>query len=311
MLYYLGKWINARILRVDCSLVLISFPTLKRVEWIYRGSSRFWHIYNEMNNKKKNKLNRRPTNILYSQGPESMQPKSPEAAPAVLPEPAASESVVSKPPMGKPPLQLAKKSTAKKLVIDNTMPKMDITQPKTETVETKTETVETKPEIILPGPSTSSASTTTRPIAPKTPTVNNLNQSTIYITDSNKPTGQIIQYRPRFPTESKIFVPHICSPNCLKKLSISLGNYHPLAKPLITGWERRIQVRSKKNKQKIIAYMTPCAIILNSINEVREYLRKTKCDLNVDNFDFDPNINCLEEYKENDPENILLKVIYF
>ena len=46
-----GKWLKARCLRVDCSLVKILFESDNTTEWIYRGSTRYFYaqgkiIYN-------------------------------------------------------------------------------------------------------------------------------------------------------------------------------------------------------------------------------------------------------------------------
>lgn len=42
---YQGKWLSARVLRFDGSLVLMQFDNDHRNEWIYLGSTRLWPVY--------------------------------------------------------------------------------------------------------------------------------------------------------------------------------------------------------------------------------------------------------------------------
>jgi [histone H3]-N6,N6-dimethyl-lysine9 N-methyltransferase len=88
------------------------------------------------------------------------------------------------------------------------------------------------------------------------------------------------------------YVAHICSPACLKKPP-NLAAYSPLTKPLLTCWERQI-VKQKTNKW--IVYKAPCGRRLRNMYEIRHYLMITKSPLNVDNFDFDINMQVLAAY---------------
>lgn len=40
-----GKWWTAKVMEVDASLALMYFPSDKRSEWIYRGSTRLEPLY--------------------------------------------------------------------------------------------------------------------------------------------------------------------------------------------------------------------------------------------------------------------------
>uniref|UniRef100_A0A6P7FBF2 Histone-lysine N-methyltransferase eggless n=1 Tax=Diabrotica virgifera virgifera TaxID=50390 RepID=A0A6P7FBF2_DIAVI len=44
---YNGKWLICRVIDVDCSLAQVSFETIKRTEWIYRGSTRLSPMFME------------------------------------------------------------------------------------------------------------------------------------------------------------------------------------------------------------------------------------------------------------------------
>ena len=43
-----GRWWTARVLVADASLVKMYFDADKRVEWIYRGSTRLEPLYTEL-----------------------------------------------------------------------------------------------------------------------------------------------------------------------------------------------------------------------------------------------------------------------
>ncbi|CAG9830658.1 unnamed protein product [Diabrotica balteata] len=44
---YNGKWLICRVVNVDCSLAQVCFETIKRTEWIYRGSTRLSPMFKE------------------------------------------------------------------------------------------------------------------------------------------------------------------------------------------------------------------------------------------------------------------------
>lgn len=49
---YKGMWVNARVVDIDCSLVKLIFLHDKHSEWIYRGSHRFYPMYQGLNPRK-------------------------------------------------------------------------------------------------------------------------------------------------------------------------------------------------------------------------------------------------------------------
>lgn len=100
-------------------------------------------------------------------------------------------------------------------------------------------------------------------------------------------------FTPRKDIAAKRYEAHKCSPKCLLRPTSNLNNYSPLTKPLLTCWERQI-IRQKANRW--VLYKAPCGRRLRNMDEIRTYLLLTHCALNVDNFDFDTQIQVLSQY---------------
>lgn len=253
---YNGKWIYARVIDVDCSLVQMLFEGQSRSEWIYRGSTRLGPVYKESNNlAQKNTLNatRRRTEpfIRYINGDDSSTSQQ-----------AAQEQ--SQQPQQKTPKTGETRSVAKKSVS-----RVDTSNNNNNNI--------------------SNSASAQQPV----PTVRHLNNSTIFVDDDNKPKGKVVYYTARKNLPPRNYVPHLCNPACPFNITHNLTFYSPLAKPLLSGWER--QVFRQKSK-KFIVYRGPCGKRMRNIEELHRYLRVTDNDLNVDNFDFSPETNCLAEY---------------
>lgn len=156
----------------------------------------------------------------------------------------------------------------------------------------------TKPSQVPPQPSgeekrsVARKSVTALPARPQ-PSVQHMNSSTIYIEEDNRPKGKVVYYTAKKHMPPRKFVPHKCGVGCLYEVKHNLSSYSPLAKPLLSGWERKI-LRNKTKKS--VVYRTPCGRNLRNMAELHQYLRDTKCALNVDNFDFDFMVHCLAEY---------------
>ncbi|XP_052864384.1 histone-lysine N-methyltransferase eggless [Anopheles cruzii] len=121
-----------------------------------------------------------------------------------------------------------------------------------------------------------------------------MNQNIIYC-DNDKPEGTVSTFpSTRFP-EPKRYTPHTCNRSCLYETTYDLRVYSFLGHPLLCGWER--QLCTIRNRKSIVVYRAPCGRRLRSMDEVHRYLRRTKAKLNVDNFDFDPEIRVLAEYR--------------
>ncbi|XP_021695283.1 histone-lysine N-methyltransferase eggless [Aedes aegypti] len=120
-----------------------------------------------------------------------------------------------------------------------------------------------------------------------------MNSSTIYCED-DRPKGKIVYYTAKKHLPPLKYKPHDCNPNCLFKITHNLKSYSPMAKPLLSGWER--QLCKMRYKKVFVVYRAPCGRRVRNMYELHMYLRMTKATLNVENFDFDPMIHCLAEY---------------
>ncbi|XP_058056855.1 histone-lysine N-methyltransferase eggless [Anopheles bellator] len=121
-----------------------------------------------------------------------------------------------------------------------------------------------------------------------------MNQNIIYC-DNDKPEGTVTTYPSTRFAEPKQYTPHTCNRSCLYETTYDLRVYSFLGHPLLCGWER--QLCTIRNKKSVVVYRAPCGRRLRSMDEVHRYLRRTKAALNVDNFDFDPEIRVLAEYR--------------
>ncbi|XP_045770387.1 uncharacterized protein LOC123870932 isoform X2 [Maniola jurtina] len=108
--------------------------------------------------------------------------------------------------------------------------------------------------------------------------------------------SRVVYYTPKNAVKPHKMTPHTCSPKCKRTDVLALKDlrtYNPLAKPLLSGWERQI-VRFKGNK--VVMYVAPCGRRLRSVRELHRYLRATDADMPVDLFDFSPTTHCLAEF---------------
>ncbi|XP_022228791.2 histone-lysine N-methyltransferase eggless [Drosophila obscura] len=236
-----GTWLYARVIEVDCSLVLMQFEADKNhTEWIYRGSLRLAPVFKET----QNSLNadcaihqmrvprRTEPFIRYTKEMESSNRQVDQQIRAI-----------------------ARKSTGKSASTASTT-----------------------------APSTASASASA---------VRHLNNSTIYVDDDTRPKGQVVHFTAKRNVPPRVFKTHICNPSCLFTVVHRLDSYSPLSKPLLSGWERMVM---RQKTKRTVVYRGPCGRNLRNMFEVHNYLRVTNNVLNVDNFDFTPDLRCLAEY---------------
>uniref|UniRef100_A0A1A9X4V2 Histone-lysine N-methyltransferase eggless n=1 Tax=Glossina brevipalpis TaxID=37001 RepID=A0A1A9X4V2_9MUSC len=237
-----GYWLHARVIDIDCSLVLMQFEgTRSHTEWIYRGSLRLGPVFKEYQ-----KSLQKHTNVPVSRLPRRTEP-----------------------------------------FIRYTQDEESSAQQQTEKARAVARKSFGRPESI-----TSSVQGQLSQTSSQMP-VKHLNNSTIYVEDENKPKGKVVYYTAKRNLPPRKFVVHNCSPTCLIDITHNLSAYSPLSKPLLSGWERFIL---RQKIKKAIAYRAPCGKILRNMKELRNYLRLTKNILNVDNFDFSHETNCLAEY---------------
>lgn len=256
-----GRWFHAIVNAVDASLVQMYFEDEKRYEWIYRGSTRLGPLYRQ--NKQLNKLKSAPKVVnLIDKADKIID----TANASVTTENSTSSSEVQ-------PIQ---QRTFAAQAMRDTPQKQREKREQAEQQEKEKRAVAKK--------STS---------LPLRPTVQHLNNSTIYVDEDNKPKGKVIYYTAKRHLPPRKYSPHECSPSCLFQITHNLSTYSPLSKPLLSGWERQI---CKAKGKKSVVYKAPCGRRLRNMADLHRYLRLTDCALNVENFDYDFMIHCLAEY---------------
>ncbi|KAF9417064.1 hypothetical protein HW555_005762, partial [Spodoptera exigua] len=135
-----------------------------------------------------------------------------------------------------------------------------------------------------------------RAVAKKSTAVPNVLPPQQVASNNDAVTSRVVYYTPKNAVKPYKMVPHKCSPKCKRSDVLTLKElrtYNPLAKPLLSGWERQI-VRFKGHKE--VMYRAPCGRRLRSLSELHRYLRATDSDLPVDLFDFQPATHCLAEF---------------
>ncbi|KAI8040133.1 hypothetical protein M5D96_007563 [Drosophila gunungcola] len=220
-----GTWLYARVIDIDCSLVLMQFEGDKNhTEWIYRGSLRLGPVFKEtqntMNSASSQQMRRTEPFIRYTKEMESSSQVNQQMRAIARKSSSSGQSAATATPVSSPATLSGGRST--------------------------------------PGSASSSASNNAS-------AVRHLNNSTIY---RNLPP--------------KMYRSHECNPNCLFKIVHRLDSYSPLAKPLLSGWERLV---FRQKTKKCVVYKGPCGRSLRNLAEVHIYLRATE---NV--------LNCLAEY---------------
>lgn len=273
-----SEWTHARVHDIDGSLVHMYFENAKRSEWIYRGSTRLGPLFKDRQIQKHSVISgkRNEPFVEYMTIDEDGKSRN-----------SATSAPAKSGPMSAPkPVQ----TSAPKPVQASAPKPLHVQKPQA-----------TKPPNI---PSTSQAAPTVeekRSVARKSvsapvrqpPAIQHMNNATIYVEEDNRPKGKVVYYTAKKHMPPRKFVRHNCGVSCLYEVKHNLSTYSPLAKPLLSGWERKIL---KNKSKKTVEYRTPCGRNLRNMAELHVYLRTTKCLLNVDNFDFDSLIHCLAEY---------------
>ncbi|KAL4711258.1 hypothetical protein ACJJTC_019099 [Scirpophaga incertulas] len=109
--------------------------------------------------------------------------------------------------------------------------------------------------------------------------------------------SRVVYYTPKNAVRPYEFVPHTCSPTCKRKDVLALSDlrtYNPLAKPLLSGWER--EMTRSKGGIKTVHYRAPCGRRVRNMKDLHKYLRVTQSDMAVDLFDFNSETHCLAEF---------------
>ncbi|KFB45627.1 histone-lysine n-methyltransferase [Anopheles sinensis] len=291
-----GKWRRTVVLEVDCSLVKLLFTELNKVEWMFRGSKRLAPMYKGRKRdwqqiSKVQKLNipsieyitiddddddeeqeaagdggrENTANNAQSTGEESGVAKSAAMVPT---SPVASPAKGGGAGISSPP-----DSKAGLAHLTNILTPGGSSAKKG-----------------VPGAGRMNVRTPHKPIM--------MNKNVIYCDD--RPQGKTHLYTTKNYRGPEKYRPHECNPKCLFPLTFDLKTYNLLARPLICGWERQI-CKARGKRTKAVVYRAPCGRRLRYIYELHSYLRTTKSSLNVEHFDFDPDIRALATFKALDP----------
>ncbi|XP_026754476.1 uncharacterized protein LOC113514571 [Galleria mellonella] len=135
-----------------------------------------------------------------------------------------------------------------------------------------------------------------RAVAKKSTTPASQQPPPVAATNLDSVTSRVVYYTPKNAVKPYKMVPHSCGPKCKRTDVLALKDlrtYNPLAKPLLSGWERQI-VRYKGHKE--VMYRAPCGRRLRGPRELHAYLSRVGSELPVDLFDFAPNTHCLAEF---------------
>lgn len=270
-----GKWLYARVIEMDASLVQMFFEEGKRTEWIYRGSTRLGPLFREKQVQKHSagltKRNEPYVEYMSISDEGGSRLGEPQAKTPPLPSSPPPRSIASQPTR---PIAVVPQKPTPPVTLASARP-AQLTDERRTNVAKK------------------SSSGPPRPAALPQPTVQHMNNSTIYVDEDNQPKGKVVYYTAKKHIPPRRFQPHRCGPNCLYTVRHVLNTYSPLAKPLLSGWERQL---CKNRMRKTVIYRAPCGRRLRDMHELYKYLVETKCPLNVENFTYDAPVICLAEY---------------
>lgn len=282
-----GTWWRSRVEEVDGSLVKILFLDDKRSEWIYRGSTRLEPMFNlkmtsSHNQEKKGAglMRTRPNmGALRSKGPvvqytsdgrtgpqQAPQPaQQPQRLPTFTPMPAQQNQHVESQD-GRLKYQVAKKSTTPLL------PQRPVMLPSHQST--------VKTVVPLPNQGNQSryflvqtvATVVPSQVPPQPPAAPALSSERI----PQEPSYQA-------PSTRLLYLPHICTPDCLKRVRpLSLRQHtgrNPLLTPLLYEFRRMTGRRRLNRKMSFhVIYKAPCGLCLRSMAEIERYLFQTCCD---------------------------------
>ncbi|GBP42982.1 Histone-lysine N-methyltransferase eggless [Eumeta japonica] len=108
--------------------------------------------------------------------------------------------------------------------------------------------------------------------------------------------SRVVYYTPKAAVKPYKMTSHACGSKC-KRTDVlplkELRTYNPLARPLLSGWERQV-LRFKG--RKVVMYRAPCGRRLRNMEELHRYLCVTSSEMSVDLFDYGPSTHCLAEF---------------
>lgn len=310
---YQGKWLSARVIGFDGSLVNMQFDNDQRNEWIYLGSTRLWPVYQA----EQQKRNQQAVIPVLAKPPESIMappPRTSRLASTVAgqqrpaPVPARRNSVATRPPPSQqqrtPPTQQQQRpSPPQRQQTPPPLAKCNSNMARKSTVPL--------PRHMEPPPKSASASPPLRaapmPLARPAPArvalpdkrrpVKHMNNSTIYVdSDTMEDVAvKLISYTTKLARKQDPFVPHRCNPKCQSAMPDNMWSYSLVARPMVCGWQRMLRTFSRCSG-KFVFYTAPCGRLLRNMSEVHRFLKLSRSKLCVDSFSFDCELQSLTEY---------------
>ncbi|XP_069131769.1 histone-lysine N-methyltransferase SETDB1-B-like [Argopecten irradians] len=292
-----GKWWTAKVMEVDASLVKMFFLADKRVEWIYRGSTRLEPLYTALANAEYNKSAgkmKRHTNTTVGRTPVVEYTRG-------ISETFNQQTAVSqtnKTPSQQTPPTLNRQSSAdKKRPVAR---KSTSGRPSTEwegpwVKQTRpAPPVEKSKEFVA-------SSISSQKVGKDMASVlqDRLSKTTDNTDLDDDSLGQRMESKLPFKDRvRKIFRSHNCGKDCLKDCDDDPTKYkggNPLLIPLLCGWERHV-CKMKPNHKRVVMYRAPCARRLRSMEDVFTFLMLCDSHLTIDMFCFDPILHVHTEF---------------
>ncbi|XP_033752010.1 histone-lysine N-methyltransferase SETDB1-B-like [Pecten maximus] len=298
-----GKWWTAKVMEVDASLVKMYFLADKRVEWIYRGSTRLEPLYTALANAEYNKSAgkmKRHTNttvgktpvVEYTRGinePISQQPAATNtlyiSQANKIPSPQV-PATLNRQSSAEKKRPVARKSTSGRPSTEWEGPWVKQTRPSTQAEKSK--------EFVA-------SSISSQKVGKDMASVlqDRLSKTTDNTDLDDDSLGQRMESKLPFKDRvRKKFRTHHCSKDCLKDCDDDPSKYkggNPLLIPLLCGWERHV-CKMKPNHKRVVMYRTPCARRLRSIEDVFTFLMLCDSHLTIDMFCFDPILHVHTEF---------------
>ncbi|KAI0237727.1 Histone-lysine N-methyltransferase SETDB1 [Lamellibrachia satsuma] len=308
-----GKWWVAHVQRVDASLVQMYFDADKRVEWIYRGSTRLEPLYTELANAEASKVSgkgrrhnihiksRQKPFVEYTRGSEEQASKSGEADIKKTGDDPSGQGVDTGTAgeIGTKKRAVARKSISKPaapVVVHDITDDMEDDLPPEEKEQHQYHQASSVSDITL---HRDIASVLQERLDGEVQDVGNcLLAGGDLGEDVLGERMEIEKILPIRDSDKKKYKPHVCCASCLRDVPDDPQKFkcnNPLLIPQLCGWERQITKQSNYGK-RVIVYRAPCARRLRTIEEVDKYLAMTNSLMTIDMFCFDSQLHTDTEY---------------
>ncbi|KAL5006352.1 hypothetical protein ScPMuIL_015158 [Solemya velum] len=304
-----GRWWSARVIEVDASLSKMFFAADKRVEWIYRGSTRLEPLYTALASAEANKITgklkrhnlkiqSKKAVVEYTRGVDDKQKATMNANANTNANTNTNNNAKKRP--------VARKSTGGAAKADTSWEAPWLKIKRKTAVQVQREHAQEEPAMppeMLPEESN-----------------NTFQASSISSNKTAKDMASVLQTRLATAEEGDIdeenlgervdnvvsikesirkkIIPHECSPFCLRDAEECPSKFkgqNPLLLPMLCGWERHV-CKMKPSGKRTVLYRTPCGRRLRCIEETARFLILTDSNLTIDYFCFDPYLHTHTEF---------------